>query len=269
MTRLVIMTMCVAALLSSGCQKPNYELLGQVGPDGFALLFPGVINTGWQLARTAKNVRTLRPELTVRVHPWGPAMLSIPNLLAEERNREDARRLADDIATFRRKNPEADIYLFGYSGGGGFAVFVVESLPDDVMIDRLMLMAPAVSDTYPIETKVLPHVREFMVVYASKHDKQLGWGTRLMGNMDGRTSGCAGYTGFQCEHPKLVQVPWRAAMLKQLHFGNHLSYLSPLWQSRYVMPAFETNVDVAALRQRFFEDSEQRAESTASIGSRR
>ncbi len=257
MTRFAMMTTCFAALLSSGCHKPNYELLGPVGPDGFSLMFPGVINTGWQLARTAESVRKLRPELMVRVHPWGPAMLSIPNLLAEERNRAGARRLAEDIAAYRRHNPEAPIYLLGYSGGGGFAVFVVESLPDDVMIDRLMLMAPAISDTYPIEEAMLPHVREFVVVYASKLDKQLGWGTKLAGNMDGASSGCAGYTGFQCEHAKLVQLHWRPAMLKQLHFGNHLSYLSPLWQSRYLMPAFARNASADSLVIGFEESGRQ------------
>ncbi len=251
------MTTLVAALLPSGCHEPNFDVLGQVGPQGFTLMFPGVINTGWQLARTAESVRKLRPELTVRVHPWGPAMLSIPNLLAEERNREAARRLADDVAAYRRRNPDAAIYLFGYSGGGGFAVFVVESLPDDVMIDRLTLMAPAISDTYPIERMLLPHVREFVVVYASKMDKQLGWGTKLAGNMDGETSGCAGYTGFQCENAKLVQLHWRPAMLKQLHFGNHLSYLSPLWQSRYLMPAFARNASADSLMIRFGESGRQ------------
>lgn len=253
MLRSAITTTFVAALLSSGCHKPNYDVLGEVGPDGFALMFPGVINTGWQFARTAESVRKMRPELSVRVHPWGPAMLSIPNLLAEERNRASARHLAEDIATYRRHHPDAAIYLFGYSGGGGFAVFVVESLPDDVMIDRLMLMAPAISDTYPIEETVLPHVREFVVVYASKMDKQLGWGTRLVGNMDGETSGCAGYTGFECENAKLVQLHWRRGMLKQLHFGNHLSYLSPLWQSRYLMPAFARTASAERLTIRFEE----------------
>jgi pimeloyl-ACP methyl ester carboxylesterase len=204
-----------------------------------------------QLSGVAGRVRELRPELGVHVRTWGPAYDSLGNLWAYERNRREAALIAEEIAECRRKRPEATIYLAGFSGGGGMAVFVAEALPEGVQVDRLILVAAAISDDYEVRERVLPRVREFTVNYVSPLDAQLSIGTRLAGNMDGGTDGSAGHVGFDRSDPALVQIHWRPEMLFLLHFGNHLSYLSAPWQRACLMPAFERDMTAEGLCMRF------------------
>ncbi len=222
-----------------------------MGDQGVVVLLPGIINLSSQLSGVAARVRQQRPELGVYVRTWGPAYDSLGNLWAYERNRAEAALIAGQIAEVRRRHPQATIYLAGFSGGAGMAVFVAEALPDDVQIDRLVLVAAAISDDYPVGERVLPKVREFTVNYVSPLDAQLGIGTRLAGNMDGGVDGSAGYNGFEADDPSLVQIRWRPEMLLLLHFGNHLSYLSAPWQREVLMPAFEREATAELLRKQF------------------
>jgi hypothetical protein len=124
----------------------------------------------------------------------------------------------------------------------------VAALPPGVQIDRLILVAPAISAGYPLEEHVLPHVRDFVVNYASDRDAQIGWGTATFGTIDRVFEVSAGYSGFEVEHPRLVQVRWSDTMRREGHHGNHLSYLAQPWQRKYLLPALDPNVTVDELR---------------------
>ena len=78
-------------------------------------------------------------------------------------------------------------------------------------VDRLILVAPAISPKYPVETDVLPRVREFVVNYASAKDLQVGWGTQRFGTIDRERTKSAGAIGFDLAHSKLVQWHWSNA----------------------------------------------------------
>lgn len=129
------------------------------------------------------------------------------------------------------------------------AVLLVQALPEDVTIDRLILVAPAISRDFPLDTAVLPHVREFIVNYASASDFTVGWGTACFGTIDRRWEASAGARGFALEHPRLVEWHWSRDVLRNGHYGNHLSYLSARWQRAYLLPAIDPSVGAAALRE--------------------
>lgn len=243
--------LCLGLIPLAGCQVRHSRIIEHMGDQGVVVLLPGIVNLSSQLSGVAARVREQRPELGVYVRTWGPAYDSLGNLWAYERNRREAELIAAQIAEVRRRNPDAEIYVVGFSGGAGMAAFVAEALPEGVRIDRLILVAAAISNDYPIAERVLPKVREFTVNYISPLDAQLGIGTRLAGNMDGGVDGSAGHAGFQTADPSLVQVRWRPDMLLLLHFGNHLSYLSAPWQRAVLMPAFERDATATALRERF------------------
>lgn len=189
------------------------------------------------------------PKCLVEIRPWGRRFGWIFNLQAHERNHGTAAAIAQELAKYRRLYPDARMTLLGYSGGGGLAVLILEALPEDLTINRLILVAPAISPAYPIREKVLPRVSEFVVTYASRFDLQVGQGTRLFGNMDGTKSKGAGAVGFVTEDSKLVQVHWHAGMMRDLHFGDHFSYLSPLWQRRYLVPALDPAMTIRGFRE--------------------
>jgi len=237
-----------ALLLLAGCQQPQPSPDRQQAAQGKVFLLLGAVNTPHHLSGFAEMVRQAHPGLDVELRPWGVPLLSVHNLMAYQRNRETAGKLAGELADYRREHPHAVIDVVGYSGGGGVAVFLVEALPPDVRIDRLILVAPAISRDYPLEQWVLPRVREFVVNYASDRDLKVGWGTATFGTIDRVFEVSAGHAGFTLEHPRLVQVRWNQTMKRQGHHGNHRSYRAPAWQRKFLLPALDPAVTAENLR---------------------
>jgi pimeloyl-ACP methyl ester carboxylesterase len=220
------------------------------GAEGRVLILPGVGNTRFHLAGFVAGVQRQLPRFDVEVRTWGKPFLTIHNLRAHERNVETASHIAAEIADWRRAHPEAPFYLVGYSGGGAMATLVTAALPQDIEIDRLVLVAPAISPDYPLASEVLPHVREYAVNYASERDLQVGWGTRTFGTIDRKYTASAGAIGFAAPHERLLEHHWSAADKPLGHAGNHLAYLSARWQAAKLLPALDPSFDAQALAAR-------------------
>jgi pimeloyl-ACP methyl ester carboxylesterase len=246
---------CAVATAADGparrwdCGSEHALLPQQV--EGRLLILPGVGNTRFHLAGFVAAAQTQLPRFEVDVRPWGTPFLTIHNLRAHERNAETAAAIAAEIAEWRRANPDAPFYLVGYSGGGGMATLVTAALPDDLGIDRLVLVAPAISPGYPLADKVLPHVHEYVVNYASERDLQVGWGTRTFGTIDRKNTDSAGAIGFAVSHERLLEYHWSDDDEPFGHAGNHLAYLSARWQAAKLLPALDPSVGPEALRARW------------------
>jgi pimeloyl-ACP methyl ester carboxylesterase len=224
---------------------------------GRLLILPGVGNTRFHLAGFVAATEALLPRFTVEVRTWGKPFLTIHNLRAHERNEATAASIAAEIAAWRQANPDTPFYLVGYSGGGGMATLVTSALPAGVSIDRLVLVAPAISPDYPVESAVLPHVREFVVNYASERDLQVGWGTRTFGTIDRKNTVSAGAIGFTAEHERLLQYRWSAADIPFGHAGNHLAYLSGRWQAAKLLPSLDPAREPKELQRQWAQTCEE------------
>jgi pimeloyl-ACP methyl ester carboxylesterase len=218
---------------------------------GRLLILPGVGNTRFHLAGFVAAAERQLPGFDVEVRTWGVPFLTIHNLRAHERNVATARGIAAEIAAWRREHPREPFYLVGYSGGGGMATLVTAALPDGVAIDRLVLVAPAISPDYPLVADVLPHVGEFAVNYWSERDLQVGWGTRMFGTIDRKQTDSAGAIGFAAHDARLLEYGWTTADERYGHFGNHLSYLGQRWQAAKLLPALEPTTTAAKLEARW------------------
>jgi pimeloyl-ACP methyl ester carboxylesterase len=221
--------------------------VGAVAETGRLLILPGVGNTRFHLAGFVERAEAQLPNFAIDVQPWGVPFLTIHNLRAHERNLATAARMAEEIAAWRRAHPTAPFYLVGYSGGGGMATLITAALPEDVQIDRLILVAPAIAPDYPLEREVLPHVRELVVNYASERDLQVGWGTRTFGTIDRKLTASAGAVGFGVEHPRLLEYRWSMADEPLGHRGNHIAYLGERWQTAKLLPALDPSLDSTEL----------------------
>ncbi len=243
-------TMAVAdsAALRGECPAP--VAVAPVPERGRLLILPGVGNTTFHLAGFVAAAERQLPGFAVEVRTWGVPFLTIHNLRAHERNVATARGIAAEIAAWRREHPRELFYLVGYSGGGGMATLVTTALPDGVAIDRLVLVAPAISPDYPL-AEVLPHVGEFVVNYWSERDLQVGWGTRTFGTIDRKMTDSAGAIGFTARDARLLEYRWSAADERYGHFGNHLSYLGQRWQAAKLLPALEPATTAAKLEARW------------------
>jgi len=239
---------------SSHVVQPPFE---RSDVSGTLILLPGIHNTLFHLNGFVEMVRLGLPNFVVDRRKWGLPFLGIRNLRAAADNRAFARTVAADIAVLRRTQPNAPIYLMGYSGGGGVASLVLEELPDDVALDRLLLIAPAISADFEIDMHAAEHVREFVVNFASRKDLQVGLGTRLFGTIDRKNEYSAGYDGFDVRSEKLGQWHWRETDRRFGHLGNHISYLGRRWQREFLLPAIDPRVTLNALERLW---QERRAE---------
>jgi len=216
---------------------------------GRLLILPGVGNTRFHLAGFVERVRQQLPYFDVEVRTWGVPFMTIHNLRAQERNVATAAAIAAEIADWRRAHPDEPFYLVGYSGGGGMATLVTAALPDDVIIDRLILVAPAIAPDYPLARDVLPQVREFVVNYSSERDLQVGWGTDTFGTIDRKYTFSAGAVGFDSADERLLEYRWSEADVPFGHLGNHTAYLGRRWQAAKLLPALDPSVGSGALRE--------------------
>ncbi len=218
---------------------------------GRVLIMPGVGNTRFHLAGFVERVEQQLPNFDVEVRTWGTPFHMIENLRAEERNSSTAAEIAAELAAWRRTHAEEKLYVVGYSGGGGMVTLVTAALPDDVSIDRLILVAPAISPDYPLAERVLPHVNELVANFASALDLQVGWGTRAFGTIDRKNTMSAGAVGFDLADPKLLQYVWSSDDIAFGHFGNHMSYLNRRWQNAKLMPALDPGLSLEQVRARW------------------
>jgi pimeloyl-ACP methyl ester carboxylesterase len=218
---------------------------------GRVLIMPGVGNTRFHLAGFVERVEQQLPNFEIEVRAWGTPFRMLENLRAEERNFSTAAEIAAELAAWRYAHPEDVLYVVGYSGGGGMVTLVTAALPDDVKIDRLVLVAPAISPDYPLDERVLPHVNEFVANFASSLDLQVGWGTRAFGTIDRKNTASAGAVGFELADPRLLQHLWSAEDIPFGHFGNHLSYLNRRWQDAKLMPTLDPSLSLDQVRARW------------------
>jgi hypothetical protein len=114
-----------------------------------------------------------------------------------------------------------------------------------------VLVAPAISPDYPVVSAVLPHVREFVVNFASTRDLQVGWGTRTFGTIDRKNTASAGAIGFAAADERLLQYHWSPADVPFGHAGNHLAYLNGRWQAEKLLPALDPARGAEALKRQW------------------
>jgi pimeloyl-ACP methyl ester carboxylesterase len=226
---------------------PPAPVVATATENGRLLVLPGVGNTRFHLAGFVERAQAQLPNFTIDVRRWGVPFLAIHNLRAHERNVATAKRVAEEITTWRREHPTEPFYVVGYSGGGGVALLILAELPDDVQVDRLVLVAPAIAPDYPLERKVLPQVRERVINYASERDLQVGWGTRTFGTIDRKRTASAGAVGFDLTHAQLLEYHWSKADQPLGHGGNHLAYLGARWQAAKLLPALHPSLDSSDL----------------------
>jgi pimeloyl-ACP methyl ester carboxylesterase len=220
----------------------------RAGEQGWLLILPGVGNTRFHLAGFVDAAERQLPDFEVEVRPWGVPFLTFHNLRAHDRNVATAESIAAEIAEWRRAHPAERLYLVGYSGGGGMATLITAALPDGVAVDRLILVAPAISPDFPVREQILPHVREFVANFASDRDLQVGWGTSTFGTIDRKNTASAGAIGFDVDAERLLEHAWSLDDVPYGHHGNHLSYLNRRWQDAKLLPTLDPALTAQQVR---------------------
>jgi alpha-beta hydrolase superfamily lysophospholipase len=217
-------------------------------PSGFVLVADGI--GGLDLCGIALRavLRAERLPYVVQLFRWGHGWGRWHADLTDAVNRDTkAQLVAETIRQFKIVQPSCPVYIVAKSGGSGVAVKALELLGEQT-VERVILLAPAMSPGYDL-TRALRAVRREMVVFWSPLDVLvLGAGTRLFGTIDRVKSISSGMVGFRVPaiddadatrnqgYAKLRQVRWRPRMAVTGYLGGHLGPDSPRFLRKYVVP---------------------------------
>jgi pimeloyl-ACP methyl ester carboxylesterase len=195
-------------------------------------------------------------DYAIHVLPWGHGFGRWHADLTNVANRDlKAGVLAQAIRRFRSGQPHDPVFLVGKSGGSGVVVKALEQLGES-MVERAILLAPALSPEYDL-TGSLRAVSKEMVVFWSPWDVFiLGAGTRVFGTADRIRTAGAGLVGFRIpetsgatvsdsngQYAKLRQVRWVPRMAASGYLGGHLGPDSPVFLKNYILPLLRTETD--------------------------
>ena len=221
--------LCQACGCASSTEGPTQEAVGEV------ILIPGIAGHVSQLRGVRQGLREAGLARDIDVFSWGTSPVwAMWNLMDLPANRKRAEAIAAQLVAFRREHPTEPLTLVGFSGGGGLAILCAEILPDGFMLDRIILVAGAISQDYDL-SKVLCHCEHGLINFYSERDGIVGLGTAVFGTIDRKKILSAGHSGFVDEdgrlrrQEKLVQIPWSPTWTQYGHYGGHLGYLSPRW----------------------------------------
>lgn len=184
----------------------------------------------------------------IEIYDWTSNSPGLSALMARQRNDEQAQIVADFIERRYREDPRRTIYVTAHSGGCGIATWALEKLPDDVKVDSLMFLAPALSPTYDLSA-ALKHVRGNAYSLYSRFDPVLGYGTRMLGTIDGVKTDAAGKVGFissgasdASQYAKLEQIPYDPAWRQARNIGDHVGAMNRTFAQRVLAPLLATGV---------------------------
>ena len=226
----------VLALALPACSLP-----AQPGPAGEVSGPPGVV----YVLDGSGNLRKIAPPLTkalaaahspLRVEevPWGHGSGRIfADLWSRQRQLNSGDELACTIRAFRAAHPGEKVYLVCHSSGAAVGLAAAEHLPP-CAIDRLVLLAPAVSYRYDLRP-ALRCSRDGIDVFYSRKDL-VSYSLALVGTADGSHQLPGGCTRFSLEWcvaeedrelyaKKLRQRSWDVGMFKSGCVGGHFSWL--------------------------------------------
>ena len=182
------------------------------------------------------------------IYNWsvGPLGMWVTDLFVRQRNRRMARGLAEVLVGYRAARPGRPVTLIGHSGGGALAAWALEALPAPAPVDRALLLAPALSPRYNL-APALDRVRHRATATYSWGDLFLmGLGTTVFGTIDRRFGPSAGLVGFRLPpdlapaergaYARLRQMPWRPAMIRDGHLGEHCGWTGVRFARRVLAP---------------------------------
>lgn len=238
--------LCQACGCSSATEAPTQQAAG-----GEVVLIPGIAGQASQLRGVRRGLREAGLARDIDVYSWGTSPLwAMWNLMDLPANRQRAEAIAARLVAFRRAHPTEPLTLVGFSGGGGLAILCVEILPDGIMLDRIILVAGAISQNYDL-SKVLRHCEHGLINFYSERDGIVGWGTAVFGTIDRKKVVSAGHSGFVDKggrlrrQEKLVQIPWSPTWTEYGHYGGHLGYLSPRWAQHILAAQIDPSLAAA------------------------
>jgi pimeloyl-ACP methyl ester carboxylesterase len=233
---------------SLGCATARHDVLAPIP----ALAGQDVILSADGAGNSAGLTTALRQAVADRCLPvhvekcewsYGPG-----RFLADQMSfchaREAGARLAQRACAYRQACPDSKISLIAHSAGCLVALAAAEQLPPDCL-DKIVLLAPAVSSTYDLRPALRSAHRGIDVFTSERDVLILGAGVGVVGTTDRRWEAAAGRVGFQpvgdpaedaALYGRLRQHPWEPSVAWTGNVGGHFDTYETRFFEAYVVP---------------------------------
>jgi pimeloyl-ACP methyl ester carboxylesterase len=190
----------------TGTKFTTQQRVGQ----GLVVILPGIEGESGANHNIRRGLFDADIPYALVIYRWGALVPGPGGMLINQtnvsRNRNEGKELAEEIALYQTKYPNRPIFLIGHSGGGGIAVFALESLgqiPGAKPVTGAFLLSASISADYNLSAALRMTQRGLVNVY--NPEDSLLKGTATFGNMDGGRGTSAGRTGFQRKYPKVFE----------------------------------------------------------------
>ena len=201
-------------------------------------LAPGIVEGGYSGA--------------VEVIDWttGYWPLFVYHLRSNARHDSGARVISERVVAYRRRYPGREVNLVAHSAGAAVSLEALEELPESESVDRVVLLAAAVSPAHDLRP-ALAHCRVGLWNYYQPQDVVALWaGTIVAGTADGHHLMSAGAVGFwprtgltEAEQnllkDKLVQMPYEPRMALSGNLGGHFQCVNHRFVAEWIAPVLE------------------------------
>lgn len=254
----MIATAALLCMLGSGCIGPRDYCSAQRLDRGYTIVLPGIEGGSTISSGIVKGLVDGRVPTAIEIHDWtiGPSYVSaVVNLRNSAHNRNQAREIASKIVRYQNQYPGKPVYLIGHSGGGGIAVYTLESLPPGYEVSSTILLAPALSPDYDLR-RALRRCQGTIYHFFSPYDVGfLKFGTSLAGTIDGQHTKAAGAVGFsmpwglsredrQLYATRLRQQRYTPKMADSGNPGSHLGWAKRRFVSDWLAPLINAQIEI-------------------------
>ena len=227
-----------------GCQNCHSGMSPQRLTHGYTIILPGLLGEqGWDRS-VASTIQNSSYPGAVEVYDWthGPLLLGW-NMF----DSRQVKQVSSRIMTYQERYPGRPVYLIGHSAGCKIAVQTLESMPTGRRIEKVVLLAPGISNQYDLRP-AMSHTRSGICAFTSALDFPISVPlTGFRGLADGEFRLPAAAFGFR--PPKdltadevrqyemlLDQRRYSAEMLGTGHLGGHFGWTSPTFVAEHVVP---------------------------------
>jgi pimeloyl-ACP methyl ester carboxylesterase len=244
-------------LLAPGCAATPYAeratvaraapACGTAAAQGVILCIPGA--GGWPLICQTLAEAVAEDGLPLAVEPfeWTHGYMRV---LADHLDTEhiccEAGRLAGRVRALKQQCPTQTVSLIAHSSGCMIALEAAAKLPPNTL-DRIVLLAPAVSAGYDLRPALASAARGVDVFYSWRDLWALGVGVTLLGTTDRQWAPAAGRVGFSPEvccpgdqalYARLRQHAWEPSHAWAGNWGGHYGNHQPAFMRLYILPLF-------------------------------
>jgi len=244
---LVVLAGAVLAAGTVGCQTSGRKYVTRQRLEtGLVVSLDGVGGYNWGPRWLRGGLDEAGLGQAIVIYDWskGWTGLWVGDLVDEQRNRAAARDLAHMIASYEATMPDRPVTIIGHSGGAAIVVWALESMPDNVKVERAILLAPALAPDYDLSEALRAVRSRLYVTYSPADVAPMAAGTAVFGTMDRQHSVSAGWLGFKLppapadpgQYAKVRQVGWTPDLMKLGNWGGHMGWTTTRFAREYLAP---------------------------------